>query len=700
LYKPFWIYLKIDLQFFYNTPTFRYVASVVPLRIAGTTFPALIFPDYPCFPINKFPNFTFQPCRETHTRKSMKYRIPVFLLLIPVLWLTGCGSGNDERNSIAHAGQEKAKSDSMNILDDLVQKTKVTDNSLSRKYANRAFSLAATTNSVELKAQASMIAGIAFKNYNDDSSYHYSMQAIRMAEKYDLHRIRISAMYNIAMVYYDAADLKTAILYLDSTVNLCRGVKMYFTLSNAYNVIGNIRHDLSDTAGERVMYDSALDVARKHGLKMQMGIALASLSRLESNYKIKEDKRKQAISLLKDEPGAEEEMALIYTNLGAQSRNPDSAIQYYQEAQRLANTIHSSELTIGICNNKAYTFLDKNDWKSAEDCLLAVAIPLAKKENDYDQLANLYDTYTDVLIAAKRNDEALKYARMAYLAKGIAEKSSGKKQVRLLTMLLDVKNKELSLARKEQELRQKENRTRRMIILFSAAFFLLALAIFFIVWRLQRNRLRYNDSMLKAAKKIIEAEDRERTRIGRDFHDLTGQKFSGLSGFLESQEFPDPESRHVALRMLDEIRQAVREMSHRMNRAWVERFTLEESISGLCTDCIKLASLNLEYSIPEKFPEMPRETKIHLFRIVQELLTNAMQYARSAHIVLDFSFDESSLRLKYSDDGPGFDSSDITNRGSGLDNILERVKLLGGTVDLDTRPGFGTDYQINIPLNE
>ena len=448
------------------------------------------------------------------------------------------------------------------------------------------------------------------------------------------------------------------------------------------------------------MYDSAYKIAQRHSLPAQEGIALASLSALETDPAVIVNMRKKAIELLKKVPGFEQEIALIYNNLGMRSANPDTALYYYQESLTMANTIHSSEITIVVCNNQTYSYLEKNDWKNAEGCLVSNAIPLAQKEKNYFQLANLYDTYTDVLVAAKKTDEALKYARLAYKTKGLAERQSGAKEVRLLTTLLDVKNKELKLAMNERELRQKESKSRTIIILFSVSVLILALVIFFVLWRLQRNRLRYNATLLKAAKKIIEAEENERTKIGRDFHDLTGQKFSGLSSYLENQQFPDPSTMKIALKMLEEIRQAVREMSHRMNRAWVERFTLEESISGLCADCIKMANLNLQFIAPDIYPEMARETKIHLFRIVQELLTNAMQYARTSKITLEITFVDARLVLNYNDDGPGFDKDAVTSKGAGLNNILERVTLINGKVELDSRPGFGTDYSISIPLNE
>jgi signal transduction histidine kinase len=80
--------------------------------------------------------------------------------------------------------------------------------------------------------------------------------------------------------------------------------------------------------------------------------------------------------------------------------------------------------------------------------------------------------------------------------------------------------------------------------------------------------------------------------------------------------------------------------------------------------------------------------------------TNAMQYARTSKITLDITFVDARLVLIYNDDGPGFDKEAVTSKGAGLNNILERVTLINGKVELDSRPGFGSDYSISIPLNE
>lgn len=242
---------------------------------------------------------------------------------------------------------------------------------------------------------------------------------------------------------------------------------------------------------------------------------------------------------LKKQPGSEEEIATILNNLGMRSTNPDTALMYYHDALRITNPTFSNEIRIALFNNQAYSYLEKNDLNNAEGYLVSDAIPLAIKSGNYDWLANLYDTYTDILTAAKRTDEALKYARLAYQNKIKADQKKGLDQVRLLVALLDVKNKELKIETNDKQIREKESRIRLIIVLFSISLLILTIVIFFFNWRLQRNQVRYHAAMLKSAKKIIEAEDRERTKIGKDFHDLTGQKFSGLTSYLENQKFHD-----------------------------------------------------------------------------------------------------------------------------------------------------------------
>ncbi|NNF33601.1 MAG: histidine kinase, partial [Saprospiraceae bacterium] len=96
------------------------------------------------------------------------------------------------------------------------------------------------------------------------------------------------------------------------------------------------------------------------------------------------------------------------------------------------------------------------------------------------------------------------------------------------------------------------------------------------------------------------------------------------------------------------------------------------------------------------------DEKIELFsyRIVQELLNNAVKHAQASSIMVQISKFETEVNLVVEDNGQGFNYHEVTIRdGLGLKSIQSRVEQLNGTIDFDTSPGKGTSVSINIPLN-
>jgi NarL family two-component system sensor histidine kinase LiaS len=93
------------------------------------------------------------------------------------------------------------------------------------------------------------------------------------------------------------------------------------------------------------------------------------------------------------------------------------------------------------------------------------------------------------------------------------------------------------------------------------------------------------------------------------------------------------------------------------------------------------------------------EIIIHAYRIIQELMINAIKYVSSGTISLRCSTERNMLYIFYQDTGQGFDQSDMMNRNTlGLRNIYERATLLGGHATLMTSAGKGTRWTIRIPL--
>jgi tetratricopeptide (TPR) repeat protein len=265
----------------------------------------------------------------------------------------------------------------------------VSDIARARKFGQLALAIGLQSNSEEILARSFLIMGIALSYQNSDSSFIYYSKALKLSQNCHSDWIQSKALYNLAMIYVFAFDQKTALILLDSTIRISRKAGDFSMLSNAFNVLGNLKLDLRDTVSSKVMYDSAMQIAKDHNIRNQQGIAIASLSRFERKYEESEKMRKKAIEVLKSQSGNEEEIATIYNNIGMRNPNPDTAIKCFESAIKIANTGNCPEVLIASYNNLAYSLLDKK----AEDCLVDHAIPIAQKLDNLDLLSNLHDSY-------------------------------------------------------------------------------------------------------------------------------------------------------------------------------------------------------------------------------------------------------------------------------------------------------------------
>ncbi len=627
----------------------------------------------------------------------MKYIKLYLLLLISVVINTSCGRKIHEHVTSANQENIGMLSDSINILDSLVNAIKISNNRMAHYYANRAIGLAIALNSQEALARALLLTGVAYKNFSDDSSFIYYSRAYNIANKYNLEKIKPKIYYNLAMIYYSASDSKKSMLYLDSSINVAQKVKDWVWMSNSYNALGNLKSDLLDSSDARSFFDSSFRIAERHSLQKQLGIAMASLSRFEKDQDEAGRMQKQAIATLQKHPGNEEETALILINLGTQNSNADSSIKYYQTAIKLAKLANSTGVEIASYNNLAYSFMDKSDLVSADKCLILNAIPLALKNENQDWLSTLYDSYSEVLFAEHKTGQALIYERKALNSRMKADKKQAAGQVRLLASLLNVKNRELVIQEKERELQQKENKIHLMNFWFSVAFIVLLLIVFLIVWKLQRNKIRFHKELLESAKRLITFEETIKGRVSMELHDLIGPFHAAMLEYFEEAQINNKSIEQGLKNKLITMTTSLRQISHRMQYRLVEQFTISELVRDWCKALNKTSSIPINYYISKEDFSLSKEETLHIYRIVQELLTNGIKYVTFGEINLSLSEERSRLFILYKDTGPGFDTQKI-KQGLGIQNIFERAKIIHGTAVLNSSPGKGTRWNITIPI--
>ncbi|MEO6286965.1 MAG: triple tyrosine motif-containing protein [Dyadobacter sp.] len=207
------------------------------------------------------------------------------------------------------------------------------------------------------------------------------------------------------------------------------------------------------------------------------------------------------------------------------------------------------------------------------------------------------------------------------------------------------------------------------------------------------QQLRQREAEIRAS---LMAQEAERQRFSRELHDGIGANLSLLKMYLSSfgeADIPMAELKERSEKLLagsvDEIRRLIHDM-HPRNLKEMGLVKAVEDMVGL-VNLGNALKVNFNASnVPEHLPE---QVEINLFRIVQELLQNAMKHSAAEMVWLDFNFAEENLTLTYKDNGTGFDTSAASN-GNGLLNIRNRVSLLKGEIQSSSVPDQGTFVEI------
>ncbi len=219
------------------------------------------------------------------------------------------------------------------------------------------------------------------------------------------------------------------------------------------------------------------------------------------------------------------------------------------------------------------------------------------------------------------------------------------------------------------------------------------------VLRAHRNKiLSYKD---KIATESSFAE-LERSRIAADLHDDLGSFLAAIKIYLEYIEpFGDREKENIETTggFIDNAMVKIREISNNLMPKSLRYNNFFIAAREYCAFIGISTKVNVRFHCTDDTYVIPSKSGIHLYRIMQEIITNAIRHGRPTYIDVSITVNNGFLEIIIKDNGKGFDQT-ITQKeaGSGLYNIITRVHLLEGKVYLDTSPGNGTLYTIKIPV--
>jgi signal transduction histidine kinase len=205
-----------------------------------------------------------------------------------------------------------------------------------------------------------------------------------------------------------------------------------------------------------------------------------------------------------------------------------------------------------------------------------------------------------------------------------------------------------------------------------------------------------------AIRRVVEAQELERTRLARELHDETGQALTSILLGLRSLEraVASDEARSA----LGSVRELVVSTLHDVRRLAVELrpaalddFGLGPAIERLVDTHRQDASVAVDLEVQLGDERLPADVETTMYRIVQEALTNVTKHAAATRISVLVTRTEKAAVLVVEDDGHGFETTDATG-GLGLTGMRERVALVGGRLKIEAGAGSGTTIAAEIPL--
>jgi signal transduction histidine kinase len=227
------------------------------------------------------------------------------------------------------------------------------------------------------------------------------------------------------------------------------------------------------------------------------------------------------------------------------------------------------------------------------------------------------------------------------------------------------------------------------------------------------NRLRRQQQSLEAANTHLShyastldhlATSQERNRLARELHDTLAHTLSGLSVQLETMkaywEVDNQTARSIldksllsAHNGLEETRRALKAL----RASPLDDLGLALAISNMARESAARAKINLNLLMTDTIPALTPDIEQCVYRIAQEAVTNVINHAQAKNLLLKLEYADRKVTLEVHDDGIGFNADSIGEFGHlGLVGMRERAQLIGGSLNITSKPGEGTAILLKV----
>ncbi len=582
-----------------------------------------------------------------------------------------------------------------------------------------------------------------------DSAKYFGYKALQAAQQLGKKDLEAEAFHNIGVVFEAQGDYERALEFVRDAMDIRRvegddpGIAdSYNNMGIIYEQMGNFTRALESYQEAYSRYKAAGDPEKLALVSVNLGI----LFKTQGSYTRVIDYYREAYDVYR-RLGKEEEAAFCEANLGSvfyYTKQYDSCLHYSMLAEKTFVAYNNLQFLPVARANAGMAYFESgrqeeakkllqqaleghrayNNQKETASVLIELARVYAWERDDEKAIAALTETKVigGRIHAPQQVMEASKLLSEYYAARDefrnawtehlnystIKDSLFEAEKVKTIAgyqaqFETEKKEQRITVLRQESAIQQLKLKQRNILL---GALALLILGGIFVTYfilnrrklkaeaRLQAERSRQEQ---EAARAVLYAEERERRRLASDLHDGVGQMLSAalmnLNHAYEGPPAGTADTRQLtgkALSLLNDGYDEMRSLSHRMMPRALLRAGLPLALEELLGR-LNGPGLETSFEVSGFAGRLPEQTETILYRVVQEAVNNVIKHAEAGRLSVQLIRDEEGVAVNIEDDGKGFDTgADEHFEGIGLKNIVSRVALLKGTVEIHSEPGKGT----------
>jgi two-component system sensor histidine kinase UhpB len=219
------------------------------------------------------------------------------------------------------------------------------------------------------------------------------------------------------------------------------------------------------------------------------------------------------------------------------------------------------------------------------------------------------------------------------------------------------------------------------------------------------NRMlqRLENERRRSGELVIRAQEEERKRIARDLHDEVNQSLTALLLRIEAaaQDAPDALQEQLAevQRLADQAMGELLDLARQLRPTALDDHGLVAALRTHVREFDRRGPARASFWVDPRLGELSPDAQVVVYRVAQEALVNAARHSGASRIEVSLEPCAGKVRLQVADNGSGFAFAE-EGKGLGLDGMRERALLVGGALEVDSRPGKGTTVRLEVPAGE